>query len=355
MSTNQNLEEIAARIEVSPLVIGPKQAKRLLENAGRNRKISGEKVSRLALTMREGLWLPGMSMIVTDTNGQLIDGQHRMSAIVQSQTEQVFICRFDAPPEAIRSIDTGRSRSAACVLQIEGEKNASALATLASQYLKMQRDGLGGLVNRSGGDDPATIAAFVADNQWLNEHIPVGASVASLGIRSHMGLLSAIMRVGDDTPHEDVLEFARKLKSGEMLHSGSPIYQLRKRLLAAMMGRKGKGMNRDRLNTAEKFGLLFKAWNLWVSGKTVAQLSYKPNAEGMVHPISPDDSAGSAGSVWTAERVRSLRASLGMSRVALAEILNVSTTLVTKWEQDESGVHAKAAKEMEELEAMSDE
>lgn len=66
--------------------ITPGQAQLWLDEAGRNRKISQLRVNRYAGTIARGDWLETGQGITFDEFGKLIDGQHRLHAIVKSQT-----------------------------------------------------------------------------------------------------------------------------------------------------------------------------------------------------------------------------------------------------------------------------
>jgi hypothetical protein len=79
-----------------------------------------------AMTRDEWL-LNGESIKFTNT-GKLIDGQHRLRAIIKSQRAVPLMVVLDLDPAAFTTIDTGRARSASDVLAIRGERNCVVLA-----------------------------------------------------------------------------------------------------------------------------------------------------------------------------------------------------------------------------------
>ena len=67
--------------------ITPKMAAEMLErhlNPENQRRQSQSVVESYARAMRAGQWLLTHQGIAIDTNGELVDGQHRLSAIVAS-------------------------------------------------------------------------------------------------------------------------------------------------------------------------------------------------------------------------------------------------------------------------------
>src|SRR5271166_4328515 len=101
-------------------LITPALAKELLLNAKKNRNLNEKTVRRYADDMSAGRWQVNGQGIVIDVQGQMIDGQHRCSAIILSQKAQnIFVVRGVATA-AMETMDTGKARSLADVLTLEG-------------------------------------------------------------------------------------------------------------------------------------------------------------------------------------------------------------------------------------------
>lgn len=104
------MTEIYCNIEA----ITPELAQRYLElNSRQQRKIRRHKVAEYADDMRNGLWELNGAAIVIDEFGNLIDGQHRLSAVVESGTTQQFVVVRNVREDAYRTIDQGMKRSLA--------------------------------------------------------------------------------------------------------------------------------------------------------------------------------------------------------------------------------------------------
>jgi len=106
---------------VTRMTITPDMAINWLEkiNAS-NRPLSDAHVERLARDMKEGRWLLTHQGIAFAPDGALLDGQHRLWAIVQANVPVELHVWSNVPPESLMSVDTGKTRSLADVLHLGG-------------------------------------------------------------------------------------------------------------------------------------------------------------------------------------------------------------------------------------------
>lgn len=79
----QNYEELKVK-SVEKILITPEMAKNLLEKNVTNRRLAPATVKKYAYEMSSGSWMSTHQGIAIDESGQVIDGQHRLSAIVLS-------------------------------------------------------------------------------------------------------------------------------------------------------------------------------------------------------------------------------------------------------------------------------
>ena len=71
--------------------ISPEDAQKYIETMGRNRTVRSKKTNKYSQDMNNGKWELTHQGIAFDKNGRLIDGQHRMLAVIKSGTHQLFI------------------------------------------------------------------------------------------------------------------------------------------------------------------------------------------------------------------------------------------------------------------------
>lgn len=73
-------------LAVSVDVINPSEAEAYLKNNAMHRKIKQKKVDAYMKEMVDGKWRLNGKALIFDSNGRLLNGQHRLSAVVQSGT-----------------------------------------------------------------------------------------------------------------------------------------------------------------------------------------------------------------------------------------------------------------------------
>lgn len=90
--------------------IDPAIAMRYIESMEGNRSVRQARVDYYAGQMKAGLWRPTHQGIAFDSDGHMVDGQHRMWAIVESgATVRIMVSR-GVNPEDVVAIDNGLSR-----------------------------------------------------------------------------------------------------------------------------------------------------------------------------------------------------------------------------------------------------
>lgn len=71
-------------LEVTIEVITPEEAQAYLDNNAKHRPIKEKKVAEYMGEMKDGKWRLNGKTICFDTTGRLLNGQHRLSAVVAS-------------------------------------------------------------------------------------------------------------------------------------------------------------------------------------------------------------------------------------------------------------------------------
>lgn len=115
-------------MDINVETITPLQAARWLETMGTNRKISKTTVARYARAIGAGEWLLNGEALKFDTNGQLIDGQHRLSAVVQANRPIQAVVVRGLNGRSFETFDSGKGRSIPDILSIYGYNYCIVLA-----------------------------------------------------------------------------------------------------------------------------------------------------------------------------------------------------------------------------------
>lgn len=120
--------------------ITPTKAKKWLEaNHDNQRMINKSAVQRYAGQMERGEFMASTGQpLIFDVDDHLIDGQHRLRAIVQSgKTIKMLVVR-NAVSEARKYIDHGLVRSPAHIMQIAGDRQHASLRISLAKALTNQ-------------------------------------------------------------------------------------------------------------------------------------------------------------------------------------------------------------------------
>lgn len=72
-------------LDITVDVITPEQAQEYLNNNAKHRPIKEKKVAEYMMEMEDGTWALNGKTICFDWNGRLLNGQHRLSAVVRSR------------------------------------------------------------------------------------------------------------------------------------------------------------------------------------------------------------------------------------------------------------------------------
>jgi hypothetical protein len=100
-----------------------------------NRHQDPTRIRILADDMEGDRFIETHEGVAFDEGGNLIDGQHRLEAIVLSGMPQELVVVWGVPREAIKVIDSGKPRSIADVLRIEGSRASSTHAAIAARLI----------------------------------------------------------------------------------------------------------------------------------------------------------------------------------------------------------------------------
>lgn len=116
--------------------VDPGLAAHWLQNNFRNRPLSEDVVSAYARDMINGVWMPTHQGIAFNDRDELIDGQHRLRAVIKSGKTVRMMVTFNLPAAiegaemtTMDAVDRGRTRSVADQLKIQhGMKHGSVIA-----------------------------------------------------------------------------------------------------------------------------------------------------------------------------------------------------------------------------------
>lgn len=114
---------MATRWKSEKVTITPALAQTYLDANADNRDIRTRTVNRYARLMKRGKWKLTHQGIGFDENGRLVDGQHRLRAIVVADVPVEMMVTTGLDPETFRDVDTGVRRNDVDRLKFAGHSD----------------------------------------------------------------------------------------------------------------------------------------------------------------------------------------------------------------------------------------
>lgn len=258
------------KITATFVAITPEIAARWLQSNTRNRNLRQSDLDRYKRDMIAGRWhLDGMP-IQFGTDGTLLNGQHRLTAIVETGVTVVILVVRGVAPEAQSVMDTGRRRTAADALAINGHKNTPMVAATALLHLSVCADKIDQKYEVSheeileciDGNPGITHACEVMKNYARRTDCPPSIVAYSYFILSQL----------DPT---DAFEFWVSAAEKVGLAEGDPVIALTNRFAEARR-------NRERLPRRTYLSLIYRAWNARRAGKSMRFIRVNSPKGGLV-------------------------------------------------------------------------
>ena len=242
--------------------ITPALAAKMLLTNDHNRPLSRVTVRLYSEAMQRGEW-DAHSQIVIAEDGTLLDGQHRLAAVVDSGVTISCVVLRGAPRGAQETIDTGKKRSFANVLTLRGESNASSVAAACRIIFRIVE----GDMRNNKAITNKQLLAVLERHPGVRDHASFAGMKAIKRLGVPAGMLVPLRYLFSLVDDEDAVAFFDLLASGAGLEEGSPILALRRRLEST------DGWMKDR--PAVTAAWFIKAWNAWRAGREMQVLRWK--------------------------------------------------------------------------------
>lgn len=252
------VDEITTRTEV----ITPAMAAAWLDAHENYRPIRPRRVALYAEDMRAGRWDFNEEAIVFGTDGKLVDGQHRLAAIVHTGMPRRMRVTRGAPILAIR--DGGVARTPGDHLLAEGVQNGNVKAAVGRLAIAYEQRIL---------HDPAKVSLISSSQvrDFVLAHQREMQDSASAGYRVKQRTAigaspyAAFHFHANRLDANDISRFTDLLISGAGLDADDPILALRNWASARYSLQK-------RTNNEMTLFALTRAWNYWREGRPIRQL-----------------------------------------------------------------------------------
>ncbi len=156
---------MSAHIKAKVVTITPAIAEKWLDKNPKNRAMNKNRITRLVKTIKAGQWQLNGETIIIASDRTLINGQHRLQAVVVSKTPIKSLVAQGISQSAMRTIDLGAIRSLGNHLQVAGHKGAVfALASAVGVCLDFKT---GVYINNKEKISPDEMLEFIEDNKHI--------------------------------------------------------------------------------------------------------------------------------------------------------------------------------------------
>lgn len=222
-------------IQSNIIEVTPEKALDLLRKNVKNRPISQTFVKKFAKDMRDGKWQVNGEAIIVANDGTLLDGQHRLQAIVESGKTVPMCVITGIEKDAFKTIDIGRKRTGADALATYDEKflkDRNVVAAAITNIMHFTENGIYNEKARSTRLSHEDLINFAEKNykqlsravehtqslKWARKLVPYSCLVAMFYLFNRKDPYQA------ET-------FFHKLNTGEGMKANDPINMLRNRLM----------------------------------------------------------------------------------------------------------------------------
>jgi hypothetical protein len=239
---------------------------------GTNRKASAKVINEYAAAMLRGEWLLTPHGIAISEEGVMVDGGHRMRALIQAATEGVntagvflppnpnlrvaMMVAFGVPADSVRVMDIGKRRLPHDFLTMDGEVNVMATSAVirpAYCYENVPWSGPQSWLDFR--ITPTMQAAYLEANPSIREAVAVGSAHKRVLKPSASGAFWVLAQKVQ--PLKVVEEFLEPLRTGANLEPGNPVLTLRELMFTSREIRRV-------YTVPEELALTIKAFNRWV-------------------------------------------------------------------------------------------
>lgn len=263
-----NVTAFVAKVTTHVEAVNPTLAARWMLCNTCNRKIRFPTVDKYSYAMSSGVWTVSNDDICFDPEGNLLNGQHRLLAIIQSGTTQIMTVKRNVPRSAMKHMDRGTSRSYADQLRFAGEMNVNVLGAILKQAVlidtgRIYRDTHQQTVGDAEMDDYLEAEPGIRMSAAVASHFysQIFAPPTTIGVAHWM--------IAGTNSHGVADHYIEQLAKRTGEAEGSAVLAVDKRLREIQR-------NHQQFPVRNYIYLLIKGWNYYAKDRPVAKLQMAP-------------------------------------------------------------------------------
>jgi hypothetical protein len=267
------------------------QIDEMLDGSSNWRQLNVAHRDRLLAAMRRKEWnCANGETVAIDDGGQVVNGQHRLSAaaIYQRETSETvwFWVAYGTTADAVATMDQGKNRRLVDILRSEKVPYATHCASIAMSVPAEKKGGIFGVLRSLHVSTMAEgLDAWKRNRGAIQEWAGTTGRIDGAGMSRAVLVGQTLYHAATHNPRQARL-FAESLISGVGLKDNDPVYHLRARL-------QSDRASVDKAPRERIMALVVKAWNAWIAGDSMMRLHFRatgPKAE--AYPELRTEAAG---------------------------------------------------------------
>lgn len=262
-------------MKTSIMQVTPQLAKFWLSLNDRNRKINPKGVADYARQMTTGKWLLNGESIKRAHNGSLLDGQHRLMAVIEAGVAVEMLVIEDLEPEIQDTVDAGRKRTAADALSMDGVANASIVAAVGRRAWMWDQNNIRFVAASS--PSISEVKETIEKYPHIHRSAEIGARTAMSYKPTRGAITGTAHHLFVQLDQDLTAEFFAQLATGAKLDGDHPVLALRNRLLNDFT-------NSKKIPFHQGLAFYIRAWNALREGRELSRIVHTAD-EPMIRPV----------------------------------------------------------------------
>lgn len=260
------------------VLVTPDLAAKWLTRNIKNRPPKEMKIATYARDMLAGDWRLTGEAIKFDSDGNLLDGQNRLAAVVRSGCTVPMLVVLGLDPAVQRVMDSGAPRSAADFLHLEGYVSARSLAAAARVLADYERGFFRNAMVRAANNRPShsELAAIIESHPGLDDSVRA-AGVLNKALPLPVSAAGAAHYLFNQIDVALTKAMFARLTENRTDGLGDPINTLIKYTLSATSQRRA-------LKPAMALFFMFRTWNALRAGQRLTMIKVQDSGEFLSMP-----------------------------------------------------------------------
>lgn len=233
-----------------------------------NRAVRQRRVEQYAHDMRAGRWDMNGETVKFTKDGRLLDGQHRLWAIVECAGEVAvdMLTVYGLDEDVMPTIDTGAVRGFSDVAKIDGYGNSTILSPTV-KWVWWYEHVRQVAVYRAAVATHGELLECLEENKDLTMRIAELTKYKKVRKLLRPGVLGFVYTYAYRTDPEKAVEFLESLENGIGMEAKSPTHLLRERLM-------GNQMASAKMPPEDVCAITIKAWNAFLNNRRINVLRW---------------------------------------------------------------------------------